>query len=924
MNYRIFLRIFSLSLLFIIFWVQIAAAEIFRQDFSSKEYCDTVNTTAFWDTTSGQLKLHPFSLELVGSYDTPSIAFRIEVRGPIAYIADEYSGLVIIDVSDPAHPEEIGNFDTDDAFDVAVSGIIAYVLDISGEIFLIDLSDLTNPDLIDSYDLGVESYSLEVAGNFLYVAGMDGLTVFEVDETGTLDLIGNYPTAGTFDLVISGNYAYTTNMDGLKIFDISDPANPDSVAGWSTPSPELIGLGISGNTLYVTTESGDFGAIDVTDPENINIGGADLLPDFGMFMDITGDYAYVAYYSGIAVVDLSDPLTPTVLYTKDIVGEISDVEVVGEYVYAVAGNDGLKIYRAAQPVIPPLPVGINTVMGSCRDIDTEGNYAYVGCGSFGVRVMDITDPAFPVQVGHYDTDGFVHGIQVSGNVAYVADGYGDFKILDVSDPTSPSLMGSYVTIGPQANDVAVAGDYAYVSDHNAGLYIFDITDPANPDSLGFYSSSSEAWGVEVAWPIVYLAESGAGLSLIDVSDPSSPNLIGSYDTPGVAVDVVVEGVVVFVADGSEGVHAVDVTDPSNPNLVGTYNTPDFAAAIAVDLPYVYVADLNSGVQVLDWTAYTSPFWVANIGTSSQAWSIAVAGDLVFYGVDNTGFYSAQVWERTRDIENNIGQSVTLHTSSQVDRIKLDTFPTDSIQWEASADNGANWEVLPMGAWHDLAFPGVDLVLRATLQYETYRHYPVCDSMMFELEAGIVSVLISNIDAAAEGSSIRIKWDVTADENIRGFNLYRAGGSGGLAGQVNGSELIPAGQRGFIDRQVQPGILYEYTLGVVKQDGEEVLSRTVTAKVKMQMLTLEQNYPNPFNPSTTISYSLPDRMRVRIAVYNPEGRLVKLLLDRTMSGGLKTVGWNGIDAAGNPVASGVYFYQLKAGGKTFTRKMMLIK
>jgi len=197
-------------------------------------------------------------------------------------------------------------------------------------------------------------------------------------------------------------------------------------------------------------------------------------------------------------------------------------------------------------------------------------------------------------------------------------------------------------------------------------------------------------------------------------------------------------------------------------------------------------------------------------------------------------------------------------------------------------------------------------------------------MSFELEAGIVSVLITNIEAAAEGSGIRVKWAIAADEKIRGFNLYRTGAAGGLAGQLNGSQLIPPGQRSFIDLQAQPGVFYEYRLGAVKQDGQEIMSRTVTAKLKVQRLALEQNYPNPFNPSTTIAYSLPDRMRVKIAVYNPEGRLVKLLLDRVMSGGLKTVGWNGTDGAGNPVASGVYFYQLKAGDKTFTRKMMLLK
>jgi hypothetical protein len=853
------------------------------------------------------------------------MAFRVEVQWPLAYLADGSSGLIIFDISNPENPEEIGSYDIGETFDVAVSGFLAFAVTLDGDIYMLDITDPTTPSRIDSFALGVETYSLEVDGNYLYTAGMAGLSVFEITQAGTINPIGNYLTAGCIDLEISGDHAFATGIEGLTVFDISDPANPDSVGGLATGGYLIIiGSGLSGNMWYVTTEPGDLGAVDVTDPENIMPGNAASLPGFGMFMDIAGDYAYAAYGMGLAVVDIINPMDPQLIYAQDISNEVLDADVAGEYVYVAAGADGLLILRAAQPVMPPLPAGNAAISTRYRGIAVEGNSAFISSATSGVRTMDITDPANPYQLGGYSTGGYVHSIEVCGNLAYVADGDGDFKILDITNPGTPSLLGSYPTIGIQDNDVAVTGDYAFVADYTEGMYIFDVSDPANPDSIGFYGVSNVAWGVEAAWPIVYLANGSVGLSMIDVGNPSSPNLIDTYNTPGEAMDVVVEGGIAFIADGFEGIHIVDVFDPSQPNLVVSYDTPDFAAEVAVDLPFIYVADRDSGVQVLELTETGALNQVANIPTADECRSVAVAGDILYYGVDFTGFFSTQVWERTHDIENNIAQSTVMHTSAQVDRIKLDAVPADSIVWEASADNGANWEVLPLGAWHDLTYPGSDLILRAALQYEAYHHYPVCDSMAFELEAGIVSVLITNIEAAAEGSGISVKWNVAADENIRGFNLYRTGHGGGPAGPVNGMQLIPADQRKFSDLQVRPGVLYEYRLGAVKQDGREVMSRPVTAKVKVHSLALEQNYPNPFNPSTTISYSLPERMRVRIAIYNPEGKLVKLLADGIMSGGLKTVGWNGTDAAGTPVASGVYFYQLKAGAKTFTRKMMLLK
>ena len=190
--------------------------------------------------------------------------------------------------------------------------------------------------------------------------------------------------------------------------------------------------------------------------------------------------------------------------------------------------------------------------------------------------------------------------------------------------------------------------------------------------------------------------------------------------------------------------------------------------------------------------------------------------------------------------------------------------------------------------------------------------------------GNVPVLVTGIHAIPIDSGIRIAWNISADEEILGFNLYRRGGNGEGKNLVNGSGLIPAGSRQFTDERVRPGITYEYTLGAVKQNGTEVLSRTAAAIVPLRALALEQNHPNPFNPSTTISFALPERARITIAVYSAEGRLVTLLLDNTVNGGLHTIDWDGTEADGSPAASGLYFCRLEAGGRALTRKMVLLK
>jgi hypothetical protein len=88
--------------------------------------------------------------------------------------------------------------------------------------------------------------------------------------------------------------------------------------------------------------------------------------------------------------------------------------------------------------------------------------------------------------------------------------------------------------------------------------------------------------------------------------------------------------------------------------------------------------------------------------------------------------------------------------------------------------------------------------------------------------------------------------------------------------------------------------------------------------------LNQNYPNPFNPSTTIEFALPQRETVRLDVFDILGRQVSTLVNAEMSAGTWRVVWNGKDANGSPVATGMYIYRIQAGSFSMVKKMLMIK
>lgn len=90
------------------------------------------------------------------------------------------------------------------------------------------------------------------------------------------------------------------------------------------------------------------------------------------------------------------------------------------------------------------------------------------------------------------------------------------------------------------------------------------------------------------------------------------------------------------------------------------------------------------------------------------------------------------------------------------------------------------------------------------------------------------------------------------------------------------------------------------------------------------IALLQNHPNPFNPTTSIRFDLRDRSTLDLSVYDPSGAHVATIASGEYPSGAHEVRWNGTDARGNPVGSGVYFYRLAAAGETITRKMVLLK
>jgi len=98
-----------------------------------------------------------------------------------------------------------------------------------------------------------------------------------------------------------------------------------------------------------------------------------------------------------------------------------------------------------------------------------------------------------------------------------------------------------------------------------------------------------------------------------------------------------------------------------------------------------------------------------------------------------------------------------------------------------------------------------------------------------------------------------------------------------------------------------------------------ISNPATESAVPAVVALHQNYPNPFNPSTTIRYALPSRSQVTLTIYNTLGQIVREVVNDEMNAGYHEVQFD----ASN-LASGLYFYRMRAGGFTETKRLLLLR
>jgi len=200
----------------------------------------------------------------------------------------------------------------------------------------------------------------------------------------------------------------------------------------------------------------------------------------------------------------------------------------------------------------------------------------------------------------------------------------------------------------------------------------------------------------------------------------------------------------------------------------------------------------------------------------------------------------------------------------------------------------------------------------------------------------------DVQVSWDGDHPEVSWSSNIESDIQEYKIWKhAEGSSMIAATIthNPNNSIHSWIDYDVDKpgKFDPVYTYSYKVKAIDNTSKESLySDQVSINgtgglwkegdkdnrnndLVIKEYSLSQNYPNPFNPTTTIRYALPKTGLVKIIVYDIQGHEIRILVNEQKSPGFYQVKFDGRN-----LASGIYFYTIKAGDFEVVKKMVLLK
>ena len=256
-----------------------------------------------------------------------------------------------------------------------------------------------------------------------------------------------------------------------------------------------------------------------------------------------------------------------------------------------------------------------------------------------------------------------------------------------------------------------------------------------------------------------------------------------------------------------------------------------------------------------------------------------------------------------------------------DQLLIDTWDSGGFT-DTSADI-----TLQAGVFYSIKLEMIETIDRADVflywSADSQHEQIIPETRLFYSDNATLPVELIDFTAVLDENHVILSWETATETNNAGFEIERSIDNGPFARIAfvdgHGTSLDTQSYR-YVDTLPASAETISYRLKQLDFDGQFTylpiarITRALPGEVQ-----LHANYPNPFNPITSIRYDLPVEGHVRLAIYDATGREVKALIDQEQQAGRHVVDFEAAN-----LASGLYFYRLKAGEFSRTRSMVLSK
>lgn len=915
---------------------------------------------------------NPSNPSVLGTYSVPLYSFSYDVdvspSGDRAFVACS-NVLIKVDVSDPSDPSMVWEY-PQGGFSVKSVADVVY-LGASGGLYCIYASG-TVPvhwGLIEGFVRDVSVPGVQggewpytwayIAGerNGFRIANVGQLSGCEYTQCPDPGITGDYTSRGT-PVCLDVN----TFPDGGSTIDLAYVGVKNGVKG-------LIVIDVSNPTQITLAGNSNFNDpvwdVLIHNPANMitYVGDIWKVIHMGTYPDPRAPYSWTDYPVFAAVRSLA-------------MNQSDDLLFVGYAYSSTKRQAGLEIVRHVSGIYTSLA---DVEMWTPQDLVSVGTYLFVADGEEGVKILDVEDPENPITIAHYETGSSANGITVDGDVAYVAN-EDMLLVLDVSDPENPVEI-TRVILNGKAWKVEVSDDYLYVADQIRGLRVFDISTPDYIYEVGYYEVPSVN-DVVVYNDAVYITAEDYGMFSLEFTPPSGVTTCGGtctvYDGSTMTIsngemfivssqgtlnlepggEIVVEAGGILTVQGhfdQSGVLTlqpggmIGFTETSTVYLASDLNIPMGASVFIVGGSVVTIASEDAvGIGNPDLVEINCEGLLSlagsTLGTVTMRCEIPGADNWagikwISGGTNGSGIAFVDISDAVVGIDVDgsapiILGNLTLSNCTVGLRItgRHDLTVSNPISGGIS---GCTKGIELVGASIDITHMTIHdngTGIRCDQSSPTVRNCTI-----YSNDVGVLTV---------DATSIPDLGTLTDPGN----NDFYGPGTGypGLANDLHITAMNPESdiyaQKNwwgtvkpqniaariiviYAPPQGEGSVIYDNWLEQAPGGGGQGVSRQNDPDVNPagpKKSFLNQNYPNPFNPVTTISFGVSGHSRVKLSIYDTLGRRVRELANETLGAGLYQRSWDGTDANGNAVASGVYFYRLESAEFTETKKMLLLR